>query len=289
MNGLALVDASNLVFSQCLNYHRETKDQPDLQMIRILVLEELIKHRSRLKKDYQEWVMCYDGQKYWRKDIFPYYKGRRQEDREKSDFDWDGFFPLYEQFKQELKENFPIKCLQVHGAEGDDLIASLCKVYGPHRDICILSSDKDFIQIQQTIAPKVKQWSLYHGKWLTPKNSEYDLLEHIIRGDTDDGVPNILSDGDTFMVKGKRQKSVFAKWVEECSQYGLASPEKFCKTHQALENFERNRKLIDLREIPEDLTQKIVAEYETLETPSGKAYNYMVGHRLTRLMEAGGF
>ena len=289
MKGICLVDASNLVFSKCQGWFQETGDQPDLQMIRILVIEELIKQRNKLKRDYDEWVMCFDSRSYWRKDYFEYYKGSRKKARDADKFDWKAFFPLFEQFKIEMREHLPLKCLEVDGAEADDLIASLCKVYGPHRDIVILSSDKDFVQIQQTIAPNVKQWSFFHGKWITPKTTDYSLLRHVIKGDAGDGVPNILSDADTLVTEGKRQKPVTEKWLIECEASGIANPEKYCKTHDMLEKFKRNKVLVDLREIPEDLTQKIIQDYETLDIPTGKTYNYLVANRLTKLMENGGF
>lgn len=288
MSGLLLVDMSNLVFSTILDYHARTKESMDISLIRNLVLDRLIHHKNRLRQ-YDEIVLCFDGRRYWRRDIFPHYKGKRREQREKDSFDWDGFFPLYNDFKQELKENFPVKCLEVEGAEADDLIATLCKVYGPHRDICILSSDKDFIQIQQHICPRIKQWSLFHAKFLTPKNAKYDLLEHIVKGDTDDGVPNILSDGDTFMDPDKRQKPVRATWLAECSKHGLAQPEKFCKTFEMLANFRRNQRLIDLRFIPEELMSKIVDAYGEAVAVKGKVFDYYVRNRLTRLLSNGAF
>jgi len=288
MKGIALVDASNLVFSKCQGWFQQTGDQPDLQMIRILVIEELIKLRSR-NKQYAEWVMCYDAQNYWRRDFFQYYKGNRKKARDKDKFDWKAFFPLYEEFKEEVREHLPVVSLQVDGAEADDLIGSLCKVYAPHRDVAIFSSDKDFVQVQLTISPNIKQWSLHHGKWITPKSTDYSLLRHIVKGDDGDGVPNILSDPDTLVTEGKRQKPVKATWLAQCEALGLANPEKFCTTFDMLEAFKRNKTLVDLREIPEDLTQKIIQNYESQVPVTGKTYNYFVKNRLTKLMEGGGF
>ena len=289
MKGIALVDASNLAYSKAQGWFQDTKDQPDLQMTRILVIEELQKLRQKFKKDYDEWVMCFDARSYWRKDFFEFYKGSRKKARDKDAFDWKAFFPLYEQVKQEMREYLPVKCLEVDGAEADDLIATLAKIYGAHRDVLILSSDKDFIQIQQTICPSVKQWSLYHKKFLTPKNQEYSLLRHILKGDADDGVPNILSDADTLVTEGKRQKPCKETWLAECEAIGLSNPEKICQTEDQLAKFKRNQVLVDLRYIPEELSEKIKQDYDSLEAPSGKTYNYFVQNRLTRLLEGGAF
>lgn len=285
---MLLIDFSNLCFSQVLQDFSSTGQQPDMKVLRILVLSALAKHKSRLK-DYGDITICFDGKRYWRRKVFQHYKGKRAEQRDKDKFDWEAFFPLLDQFKQEIREHLPVRCLEVEGAEADDLIGTLARVYGPHEPVCILSSDKDFIQIQQNICPKVKQWSIFHGKYLTPKTTEYDLLDHIIRGDEGDGIPNILSDGDTFMVAEKRQKPIRKEWLKQCHEYGLAQPEKFCKTFEILENFHRNKRLIDLREIPEDLAQKIVDQYNETPVNKGDVFNYYVTNRLTKLMENGRF
>lgn len=286
--GLLLIDASNLVFSTVIEYHRRTKDQIDMSLVRNLVLDRLISVKNRLKT-YEEIVLCFDGKSYWRKKFFPFYKAKRAAARDADSFDWDAFFKFYDQLKTEIRESVPVKCLEVVGAEADDLIATLCKVYGPHTDICIVSSDKDFIQVQQFICPRVKQWSLFHAKFLTPKNAEYDLMEHIIKGDTGDGIPNILSDGDTLVSEDKRQKPVKKAFLDECKRAGIGYPEKFCKTFEQLENFNRNMKLIDLRQIPEELTSVIVQAYNNAACPKGKFFNYCVANKLTRFLSNGGF
>jgi len=288
MRGMLLIDMSNLVFSQVLQDYSSTKQQPDMKVLRILVLGALSRHKARLK-EYDEITLCFDGKQYWRRGIFAPYKGQRANQRDKDDFDWDAFFPLYDEFKKELAENLPVRCLQVQHAEADDLIAVISKVYGPHTPICILSSDKDFIQIQQTICPKIKQWSLFHGKFLTPRNTEYNLVEHIVKGDEGDGIPNMLSDGDTFMVKEKRQKPVTKVLLAAATAAGLGQPEKFCKTFEVLEAFKRNQKLIDLREIPDDLQQEIVDAFDAAPVAKGDVFNYYVKNRLSKLLANGKF
>lgn len=288
MTGILLADMSNLTFATCLDYHARTRETFDMALVRNLVLDKLATEKKRLSK-YGDVVLCFDGKRYWRRNAFPLYKGKRAEVREKDSFDWNAFFPMYSQLKIELAENFPYKSLEVEGAEADDIIGTICKVYGPHRDICILSSDKDFLQVQQNICDRVKQWSIFHKKFLTPQNTKYDLFEHIVRGDDGDGIPNILSDDDTFMVQGKRQKPIRKDKLAQWEKFGLAQPEKFCATFETLEKFKRNQNLIDLRCIPDDLTSKIVDAYNEAEPVHGRVFNYCVKNRLTRILENGGF
>lgn len=287
---MIIVDFSNLAFSQVLDFHSKTKEQVDLQVVRNLCIKKLKQIKDKLK-DYSadEIVLAFDSRHYWRKDIFPLYKANRGKARKVSTFDWNAFFPMYEQFKTELRDYFPVKCIEVDGAEADDIMAVLASRFGPHQDVCIVTSDNDMIQVQQHVCPRVKQWSPWHSKFLTPKNSDYDLFEHIVRGDAGDGVPNILSDDDSLADETKRQKSVSTKKLEEWKKYGITGSEYFCPNAEALERFARNRNLIDLRLIPEELSAKIVAEYDNAVAPKGKMFGYLTSQRLMQILKDGGF
>ena len=286
---MIIFDMSNLVFSTMLDYHAKTKEQSDMSLIRHLILGKLIAEKKRLKEYADELVFVFDSRHYWRKDRFKYYKGNRKKGRDESSFDWNAFFVHYDEFKKEIRENFPGRYLEVHGAEADDVMAVLAMRYGPTGNVCLVTSDTDMLQIQQYICPKVKQWSLFHKKFITPKNSEYDLFEHIVRGDSGDGVPNILSQEDVLMVAGLRQKPVSSKKMIEWSRHGIEEPEKFCDSQQMLDNFIRNRDLVDLRKIPLDLQMKIVEAYDNSEIPKGRMFNYLTANRLTRILKEGGF
>lgn len=284
------IDMSNLVFSQVLDFHAKTKEQVDMHVVRNLCIDKMKSHKAKLGKEFgPEMVLMFDSRHYWRKDIFPYYKGKRKEGRDKSTFDWSAFFPMYDQFKQELREYFPVKCLEVDGAEADDLMGVLAPRYAPHTPVCLVTSDGDMLQLQHQNA-SIKQWSPWHKKFLTPKNTDYDLFEHICQGDTGDGVPNILSDDDTFMADPKkRQKSLRKDKLAEWKKHGINGAEYFCPNAEALDRFTRNRKLIDLRCIPDELTTKIVESYEAAVAPTGKMFNYLTANRLTKILKEGGF
>lgn len=286
---MLLFDMSNLVFSTILDYHSKTKEQADMGLIRNLIIGKLSYERKRLKEYGDEIVCAFDSRHYWRKDVFPYYKAKRKAGRDESSFDWNAFFPMYDQFKQEMRDYFPVKCIEVHGAEADDIMAVLASRYGPTGNVCIVSSDNDLIQIQQNICPKVKQFSLYTKKFLTPKNSEYDLFEHVVRGDSGDGVPNILSADDVLVTEGVRQKQIRKEKLAEWARHGLTGPELFCSDSTMLERFNRNRTLIDLSKIPFDLQMQIVEAYDNAEVPKGKMFTYLTANRLTRILREGGF
>ena len=181
-----------------------------------------------------------------------------------------------------------MKCVEVEGAEGDDVIAIIATRYANVKDIVIVSADKDLIQIQQYISSNVKQYSPYLKKFLTPKNSDYDLFEHVVRGDRGDGVTNILSPEDSF-VNGQRQKPIRSEKIEEWKKHGLENPEFFCENEEQLRRFVQNRTVIDLRKIPDDIANKIVDVYNMAEVPRGKMHTYLTANRLAKILTAGGW
>ena len=289
-DGLMLVDMSNLVMSTVLGFNGQTGEPITLNMIRTLVLKRLQILKNRYLREYPNIVLCFDARTYWRRDVFPPYKASRKIQRDKDEkIDWEQFFRDYDAFKKELFENFPVVCLEVDGAEADDIIAILSKVMGPHRPCCVVSSDKDMIQIQEHICPTVKIWSLSKGKFVTPKTSDYSILEHVIRGDPDDGVPNIRSDDEVLITEGVRQKSISKNLVEEAKRHGITRPEKFCPTHESLKNFHRNQQLIDFRFIPDELTERVVQAFNDYEPVRGRTFNYIMSHGLATSLDGGKF
>mgnify|MGYP003643705348 CR=1 FL=1 len=59
-------------------------DEIEEDMVRHIVLNTLRIYKKRFQSEYGELVLTYDGGKYWRKDIFPYYKAARKEKQNNS-------------------------------------------------------------------------------------------------------------------------------------------------------------------------------------------------------------
>jgi hypothetical protein len=152
-----------------------------------------------------------------------------------------------------------------------------------HEDILIISSDGDFLQLQQYNGRSqytVKQYNPAQKKFIISEDPLKELKMKIINGDSGDGIPNIMSAGDTF-VTGARQKRMteqrMAKYLnEEITEYDTT----------AATNYSRNSTLIDLRNIPGDISTKIINTYdETKPAPKGKLLNYFISNKLKNLME----
>lgn len=279
MSTTFLFDMSNIIYSTAISHFTKTGDQFDADLLRGIFLTRLKDMRRVLKvKPYDELVLVFDGPTYWRREIFPHYKANRKKNRDKIEMDWAAFFSAYETVKSEFFAVSPWKCIQVDRAEADDVIAVLARRLATTKPVMIVSSDKDFLQLQSK-GLDLKQWSLTTGKIL--KKSEYNLFEHIVRGDTGDGIPNILSAPDSF-VAGKRQKSIFAKDLEEWSV--CADPGDFCRDMEMLGRYDLNRRLIDLSCIPDDVAMAVVEAYESTKPVFGKLSNYVISNRLMRIL-----
>ena len=251
----------------------------DESLVRHMVLNIIRNHVKNFKSEYGEVVLCCDNRKYWRKEFFPFYKAGRKKTREKSDLDWHLIFDILAKLKQELKETFPYKVIDVEGAEADDIIGTLVPIYARDQKILILSSDGDFLQLQQ-YGSNVKQYNPSLKEYVKSENPLVELKEKIIRGDKGDGIPNMFSPSDCF-VRDLRQKPITKVIIEK---YLNESVEEYSDTDKA--NFSRNSTLIDLTKIPEEIKKTIINTYdETKPASRQKLLNYFIEHKLKNLMD----
>ena len=259
-----------------LNMNKATK--PDENMVRHMILNSMRMYRTKFKDEYGELVLCYDSKHYWRRDYFPQYKAGRRKTRKDSNLEWDSIFECLNSIKQELKDYFPYKHLEVYGAEADDIIAALClELEFDNGKTLILSGDKDFIQLQKY--KNVSQFSPITKKFVNGVDPELYLKEHILKGDTSDGVPNVLSPDHTF-TEGLRQRPLGKKKMTVFMENGFP-------TTEIERNFERNEKLIDLSKSPKDLYIKCLEEYKSApEGDRSKLLNYFIQKRLSNLTES---
>ena len=247
-------------------------------LLRHTILNSIRMFRNKFTKDYGEMVICCDDKDNWRKKVFPEYKANRRKNRENDITDWKTLFELLHEMREDLTKYFPYKVMHVDSAEADDIIGVLvdhCK----ENPTLILSSDKDFIQLQKYQG--VRQWSPLQKKFIVgdPVESLYDKT---IRGDTGDGVPNILSSDDTLITEGKRQTPVTKKKME---LWRGKKPEEFCN-EAMLRNYHRNKTMVDLRETPESIRINIVNQYDNQEAGDrSQLWNYFIDKRLKNLME----
>ena len=279
---MILLDYSQTVIGSFMAVSRG-KPVVEEDLLRHTILNSIRMFRNKFTKDYGEMVICCDDKDNWRKEIFPEYKANRRKNRENDITDWKTLFELLHEMREELTKYFPYKVMHVDSAEADDIIGVLVaerqNTFAFSRPTLILSSDKDFIQLQKYQG--VRQWSPLQKKFVVgdPVESLYDKT---IRGDTGDGVPNILSSDDTLITEGKRQTPITKKKME---LWRGKKPEEFCN-EAMLRNYHRNKTLVDLRETPESIRINIVNQYDNQEAGDrSQLWNYFIDNRLKNLMD----
>jgi len=282
---MIIVDLNQIMISNLMvqiNGRQAVELSEDL--VRHMVLNSLRGHNKKFRKEYGEMVIACDSKNVWRREVFPNYKAGRKANREKSDHDWNAIFAMLGNIRSEIKEFLPYKVLELETAEADDIIAALVRRIqnrvGPNhlKKVLILSGDKDFIQLHNEW---VKQYNPVLNKYVgKDENPALYIKEHILKGDRSDGIPNVLSDDNVF-IEGRRQKPLSRKkidsWLEEVLMTMTEEEEK---------NYNRNRKLIDLNCIPQELEDKINNEFDNVKVATrDKILNYFIKNKLKTLIE----
>jgi len=244
-------------------------------------------------------VFCLEGRS-WRKDYYAPYKRNRAESRaaasEREQEEDRIFWEAFDTFKDFISEKTNATVLQNPQLEADDLIAGFIQSH-PHDDHVIISTDSDFIQL---IAPNVRQYNgitettYTHegifdkkGKRVIDKktNAEKDLIdpewvlfEKCMRGDPTDNV---------FSAYPKVRKNKLLEAYNDRNRRGFAWNNLMLQRwvdhngeeHRVLDDYERNRRLIDLAHQPDDIKQII---NETISTKSQPKNISQVGIRLMK-------
>jgi len=271
---LILLDNNQLVIA---NLFQSMKYDPNINedMIRHLILNTYRMYRNKFHEEYGELVICHDGGRYWRKDIFPEYKANRSKSQKNSDVDWDRVHDVMNMIYDEILDNLPYKNLKIRTVEADDIIAVLCERYHEKEKIVIVSNDKDFQQLQRF--PNVRQFSPIKKQFLDCDNPEDFLIHHILKGDSSDGIPNILSDNDSFVNEDKRQKP--------CGEKRISIMKENLSEWTSTENWNRNQSLIDMSKIPEKIQQAVLDEFnKEPKADRSKILNYFIDKKLKNLM-----
>ena len=279
---MIIIDLNQVMISNFMaQIGNHTNVEVEEGLLRHMILNSIRNYMQKFKSEYGEVVIACDDRKYWRREVFPYYKANRKKNREKSEIDWTAVFESLNTIRDELKTFFPYRVIQAEGAEADDVIGTLVQEFGDTNEkILILSGDKDFVQLQTYM--NVKQYDPTRKRWIQHNNPSRFVKEHILRGDAGDGVPNFLSPDNCFVV-GERQKPIMQKkldtWVSQ-------NPEEFCAS-KMLRNYHRNKQLIDLSCTPAEVRERVLTQYtEQNGKDRNDLFNYFIDKKLKHLLES---
>jgi len=286
---MILVDFNQVVISNLMSQLHSSRMELNESLVRHMVLSSIHYFRGKFSDEFGEMVFCCDGRKYWRKTYFKYYKANRKKLREKSDYDWNLIFGSLNKIRDEIDNIFPYKVVLVDEAEADDIIATMCEylqeneldglLVDSKQKVLILSSDKDFLQLQKY--DNVKQYSPILKKFIYTDDPQEYLIEHLMKGDSGDGVPNIVSSDDSLFDENKKQSKLTKKRKEailEQINTGVWTDSK------AERNFYRNKEIIDLSQIPKEVKKDIIESYHNAKVPDRSGlFKYFVMNKLKLL------
>jgi len=228
-------------------------------------------------------VFCLEGRS-WRKDHYAPYKRNRKEladamtaaEQEENKLFWE----CYDDFVDFIRTKTNVTVLQNSRCEADDLIARWIDRH-PDQQHVIISTDKD---LNQLIAPNVRQYNGIAEETMTvagyfdkkgnpvidkktkehrkTESAEWTIFEKAMRGDPSD---NIFSAYPGVRKKGTKSKIGLLEAFEDRNSRGYAwnnlmlskwvDPEGV--EHRVLDDYERNRLLVDLHAQPEAIVQEL--------------------------------
>ena len=269
---------------------------------------------NSIKKAWQDYggthvVFCLEGRS-WRKDAYKPYKANRAETRAamtQKEAEEDAlFWETFDKFKEFITEKTNSTVLQHSRLEADDLIAGFIQTH-PNDEHIIISTDSDFHQL---ISENVKQYNgvadtltthegIFDKKGkrvidkktkeeIPPPNPQWILFEKCMRGDTSD---NVFSAYPGVRTKGTSKKVGLTEAFEDRTSKGYAWNNLMLQRwsdhngveHRVLDDYERNRLLIDLTHQPDDIKQ-IIKDTIREQTQSPKNIS-QVGIRLMKFCQ----
>lgn len=247
---MILVDASHALHRTLAMNKDKVAEQPEF--IAHLFINQILSFSNKLggsKKN--RVVICFDSAS-WRKKYYienrpkdygqETYKGNRVKDES---VDWKKIFELINQVASCLKNYSDFDVMQVNEAEADDIIAVLSNKYKDEEVIWIASSDKDFIQLQDT--PRVNIFDPLKQQFKPSIDKDFYKKIHIMIGDASDNIKAI---------KERLGEKTAVKIVNELDILLQTSP-------SMRERYEFNKNLIDFDFIPSYINERIINEFKT--------------------------
>ena len=276
-----LIDTANLFFRARHVAFRAADEWEKVGYALHITLSAVNKVVNKFGADHV--VFALEGRS-WRKDVYAPYKRNRSDARaaqtEKEQAEDKLFWETFDHLTKYLAESTNCSVIRNENAEADDIIARWIALH-PQDHHVIISSDTDFVQL---LAENVDQYNGITDELLTvrgifdakgkpvidkktklPKtipNPEWLLFEKCMRGDSSD---NVFSAYPGVRVKGTKNKVGLTEAFEDRSRQGYAWNNLMLQRwtdpdgveHRVLDDYERNRLLIDLRAQPVEIKQAV--------------------------------
>ena len=238
-------------------------------------------------------IVCLDGRS-WRKDFYAPYKRNRSEARAalspREQEEEQILYQAFNDFREFIEEKTNCTVLKHSKLEADDLIAGFIQSHPTDKHI-IVSTDTDFYQL---LADNVTQFNgvteethtlegifdkkgrvVIDNKTKEPKkipDPEWLLFEKCMRGDNSD---NVFSAYPGVRTKGSKKRvgllEAFADRKDKGYNYNNLMLQKWVDhegaEHRVLDDYQRNRTLIDLTAQPAEIREIINQTVAELSVP----------------------
>ena len=276
-----IVDTANTFFRARHSAHRQSDTWDKLGFAIHVTLSSVNKAWRDHKADHV--VFCLEGRS-WRKDFYEPYKKNRTVARQaltEAQAEEDAlFWEAFDSLKTFLDEKTNCTVMRHGNLEADDLIAGWVQAH-PDDEHVIISSDTDFYQL---LADNVKQYNgvsdeLHtlegifdkRGKLVMDKKTkepkqipdpEWILFKKCMRGDSTD---NVFSAYPGVRKKGSKNKVGLLEAYADRNAKGFNWNNLMLQRwtdhngeeHRVLDDYERNRILVDLTAQPDEVKQQI--------------------------------
>jgi len=276
-----LIDTANMFFRARHGAFRAADSWTKLGFALHVTLMAVNKMARRFEADHV--VFALEGRS-WRKDYYKPYKANRavargkmtEEEAEEDRLFWE----TYDELTKYLATKTNCSVIRCATAEADDIIARWIALH-PQDQHVIISSDSDFIQL---LAPNVTQYNGISdelstlegifdakGKHVNDKKTKQPktipdpawlLFEKCMRGDSSD---NVFSAYPGVREKGTKNKVGLREAFGDRDRRGYNWNNMMLQRwtdhegaeHRVLDDYERNRTLIDLTAQPDDIKNTI--------------------------------
>lgn len=276
-----LIDTANMFFRARHGAHRASDTWTRLGFALHVTLMSANKVANRFRADHV--VFALEGRS-WRKDAYKPYKANRAVARaalsEAEQEEDKQFWETYDELTKYLSTRTNCSVIRHENAEADDIIARWIALH-PNDHHTIVSSDTDFVQL---VAENVDQYNGITDELITLKgifdakgkmvidkktkepksvpDPKWLLFEKCMRGDPSDNVfsafPGVRSKGtknkvgliEAFADRDKKgfnwNNLMLQRWTDHDGN-----------EHRVIDDYERNRMLIDLTAQPDDIKRKV--------------------------------
>ena len=276
-----LIDTANTFFRARHAAFRAADSWEKIGYALHITLSSINKVHRKFEADHV--IFCLEGRS-WRKDFYePYKKNRAVARAALTELEQEEdklFWETYDSMTKYLREGTNCSVIRHEQAEADDMIARWIALH-PQDDHVIISSDTDFVQL---LAPNVSQYNGITDELLTLKgifdakgnrvkdkktkedkvipNPKWLLFEKCMRGDPTD---NVFSAYPGVRTKGTKNKVGLQEAFDDRDNRGYNWNNMMLqrwsdhngREHRVLDDYERNRTLVDLTAQPEEIKQKI--------------------------------